>query len=115
VHNAHQIVRHLKALDRRRQHELARRDHGIAAGDAHVIRSPALHAAVIGWSGFRETTALITKLLMRNHGMLGDAAAPVTDLRSSSPSAFGVPCNSVAARLLDDVLAKIEPFYNRLY
>jgi hypothetical protein len=49
VHNADQIVRHLKALDRRRQHELARLDHGIAAGDAHVVRSPAApHAAVIG-------------------------------------------------------------------
>ena len=44
-----------------------------------------------------------------------DAAAPVSDLRSSSQSAFGGPCNSVAARLLDNVLAKIEPFYNRLY
>ena len=62
-----------------------------------------------------ETTALIINLLLRNDGILCDAATPVTDLRSSSPSAFGVPCNSVAARLLDDVLAKIEPFYNRLY
>ena len=67
-----------------------------------------------------ETTALITKLLLRNDGVLGDAATPVTDLRSSSQSAFGGPCNSVAARLLDDVLAtivlaKIEPFNNRLY
>jgi hypothetical protein len=47
-----------------------------------------------------ETTALITKLLLRNDGVLGDAATPVTDLRSSSQSAFGGPCNSVAARLL---------------
>ena len=62
-----------------------------------------------------ETTALITKLLLRNDGVPGDAATPVTDLRSSWPSALGVPCNSVAARLLDNVLAKIEPFYNRLY
>jgi hypothetical protein len=57
-----------------------------------------------------ETTALITKLLLRNDGILGDAAIPVTDRRSTSPSAFGVPCKSVAARLFDDVLAKIEPF-----
>jgi hypothetical protein len=31
----------------RSRHGLARRDYGIAAGGAHVVRSPTLHAAVI--------------------------------------------------------------------